>query len=556
MLAYELYATNKHSTKNDPKKKRPIKKIFYENDIAVLDKKGLEEYGSTTDKKTRVIQEYFQMPLNTIDYHRLNLPDHETGSRSPPPYVTLSGNANGKTIKIFIKRARNHRTYVLDMKTNEIEIDSNGTVNTGLNRGKYFVGCDTLFSKYVQSGLVRNDGTLIEDACDMAICEFLEHARNASLDGLNGVFLVYVLPTTETIEYRAQEDNHDAETQGIDYFGNAYTRYPNSTTKNTKFLTYDDKAFTVNCVQKENFYRNIGIGDASLGKIRLDQDKTTAISGLDWTLMDMSEPDFRLEAEGGGGFLAWLQDNYRKLASGKNSRRGAQIKIVCVKYDTRRTKQEVLIDENLTMDRMEEILSRIPDNAPKICLEVLIEKSGKNTVWNMYIQAVKNFLAGKSTPRTHMLNLFTRMVAKNRYDWIKDQHGHEEPKGFFRRADFCIISLYKTNGTTMHMDANEAFADCVGRIARQYVDFKKTSSEADNSLTDILSYSKYDRERLRFIVSRVGRGIHLSKASEAAKGKIIKKVDETLPGTEIDDGHASSDYSYFFFRGYFGGQSK
>ena len=52
MLAYELFLSNKNSTKNNPKKQFPIKKIFYKNNDAVIDSKTCEQYGSGFTRDT------------------------------------------------------------------------------------------------------------------------------------------------------------------------------------------------------------------------------------------------------------------------------------------------------------------------------------------------------------------------------------------------------------------------------------------------------------------------------------------------------------------------
>lgn len=66
----------------------------------------------------------------------------------------------------------------------------------------------------------------------------------------------------------------------------------------------------------------------------------------------------------------------------------------------------------------------------------------------------------------------------------------------------------------------------------------------------ILTCSKYDRKRLRFIVSRTGRGVNLSKIEEHKKRKVTKKISSLQYLTKITDEDVSKDYSYSFFKGY------
>ncbi|MDF2425178.1 MAG: hypothetical protein OPY08_01930, partial [Nitrosopumilus sp.] len=59
---------------------------------------------------------------------------------------------------------------------------------------------------------------------------------------------------------------------------------------------------------------------------------------------------------------------------------------------------------------------------------------------------------------------------------------------------------------------------------------------------------------LRFVYSRISRGIQLAKASDALKENATKKISSLRPEKEILDEDASKDYSYFFFNGYYSPQ--
>ena len=91
MLAYELYLRNKDSTANVVKQQKPIKKIFVNKGKVTLDKTTIDEYGSETVGKYRILQESLAMPLNTSDRTLLNLPDSRTSSSQPNPYVEIYG---------------------------------------------------------------------------------------------------------------------------------------------------------------------------------------------------------------------------------------------------------------------------------------------------------------------------------------------------------------------------------------------------------------------------------------------------------------------------------
>jgi hypothetical protein len=125
---------------------------------------------------------------------------------------------------------------------------------------------------------------------------------------------------------------------------------------------------------------------------------------------------------------------------------------------------------------------------------------------------------------------------------------------FFSKSEFCIKYLINTDFTQNYLNSNEEYALRIGQIARLYVDFKYSNKDGDNSLGDILTYSKYDRERLRFVYSRISRGVQLAKVADASKDSVTKKISSLRPKEEISDEDASKDYSYFFFNGYYSTQ--
>ena len=101
------------------------------------------------------------------------------------------------------------------------------------------------------------------------------------------------------------------------------------------------------------------------------------------------------------------------------------------------------------------------------------------------------------------------------------------------------------------MNDDEKFAFNIGKIARNYIDFKQNIGEESNSLKDILTYSKYDREKLRFVLQRIGIGVNLAKANPEQISKINKTISTLSSIPEITDDEAHKDLSYFFYKGYY-----
>ena len=118
MLGYELFSINKESSANNPRGgSQPIKKIFFENGKVTIDK-DLEEYASGYLEKTKQLQDWLQMPLNTIDKKELNLPDVRVSFAQSSPYVEVYGtvktNKNSEsTLSITIGKKPNIIEYSL-----------------------------------------------------------------------------------------------------------------------------------------------------------------------------------------------------------------------------------------------------------------------------------------------------------------------------------------------------------------------------------------------------------------------------------------------------------
>lgn len=560
MLAYELFHNNQDSTLNNPKRQFPIKKIFYKNEKITIDKTTLEEYGSAHTKTTRELQNWLIMPLNTIDVKKLNLPDFRTGTAGANPYVEIYGylktnKSLESKLSLSIGKKPNQIDYTLDLTSDEIQSNSNEKITLKLDKKNYFIKSNTLFSEYVNSKIINADGVLNDKIYSEIIQKFLDFAKKQKVNFTkpgNNSFRIYLLPDNSTIEFKKEstkesKKNNSEHESFVDYFGNTVTNYASNPTKTAKFLSYDDKAFTINCKQGTAFYKNLGLGDASLEKIYTDPSQTFNINRLDWTFTDISNPDFKF-TDTKKGILTQLYENYQLLSKDKGTKSLAQLKTICIRIN--QAKQELLIDENLTMDKMNKLFENIKD-IPPLCFEkVLIDTSGKNPIWDTYLYVVKNFLAENKIPKNYLLSFFSKILKQNRYDWIKLKNKSKQ-KDFFLRTDFCLKSLSTTNNTQSYMDQNEEFAEKIGQIARTYMEFKQGNNEIDNSLSDILTYSKYDRERLRFILSRIGRGVQLSKISDDIKKDVTKKISSLQPSKEIEDDAASKDYSYFFFKGYY-----
>ena len=562
MLAYELFLNNKDSSTPDVKEQLPIKKIFYKNNA--VDSKTLDEYGSEIIKTAELLQTCFQMPLSTIDPKLLNLPDFGRGANSKKPYIKIRGILKTDTSKLILEigKASNSIKHVLDLTTGEIHNNPDKKIKLNLDKIQYLINSYPLFDEYVKFGIIDNDGVLNLKVYDDIIKIFFEFAKNHKPEITKpGTirFEIYVLPDDSTIEFRENEKNKkndSIQNSFIDYFGNKSSKYPSKTTQTAKFLTFDDEALTVNCMKDADFYKNLGIGDGSFKKIFTNKSQTFTISQLKWIFVDMFDIHSKFH-ETKKGILTQLYENYN-IMKDKSVSILVGSKVICIQ--SKKSQQVLLINENLTMNKMKKMFSNIKytKDIPEFCFEILIDTSNKNTIWNTYLYVVRNFIGGRRTPKNYLLSYFNKILRQKIHDWAKDYVKKQlskdyikEQSSFFTKSDFCLKYLCSSNNDMKYMDKNEEFAEKIGKIANVYIKFKKKEKENNNSLSDILTYSKYDRERLRFILSRVGRGLQLSNLSDDEKDSTENQIRSLQSNEEIEDDAASKDYSYFFYKGFY-----
>ncbi len=552
MLAYELYRTAKDDIPQTSK--FLFKKMFLKDDKVTVDERGLEEYGITKSRKgEQQLQEWLQMPSSTVNQEKMNLPFYRFGAASPLPYLVIYGmmNINKKNKQMTLsvgdeKKKTGYVKHVLDLDSGKVTSkNSENTPMIRLDKVKYTIGSRPLFEEYVKSKIVNKEGMLNLKKYNEFVEKFIKFVMHQKMPEeleIKTGFRVYVLPNNSKIDYK-ESDKPVTGKKFTDYFGNEATCYPSKTTMSAKFLTYDDPAFTINCKQKDEFYSNLGIGDASLEKVEWYPERIFKISGLDWCFL---HPEYEFQ-DTRMGILGQLHKNYMEISRDKGPKEKTQVRITCMKKQ--QAKQEILIDENLTMDRMKQMFADVKEPFPPSCLEILIENNGDSVIWTTYLYAVRNFLAGINISRRFLMSYFTKVIKQKQHEWKKNP---KDTKDFFSKSDFCLKNLYNVSKNEHDMNEAEMFAHNVGQMAKCYIDdFKTKHGEKDNSMGDILTYSKYDREKLRFVVSRIGRGIQLSKISDTHKEKITKEIRELQLDDEISEDLATNDFSYFFFKGYY-----
>lgn len=564
LLAYEMYLKNKEDTALPVKVVFPIKKAFVcakETVTVKLDSKTLEHYGENISQndKHAYFKKSLSMPSNNLA--SVGLPYRATGAAAKKPYIEFFGNYRKGKLKLSISGeglgVKKSYEYNYDSpsakETTLIPVDS---LVLRLDEKNYFAGDKPLFGAYKEDGIVKADGGLVHkvfvEVCRAFVALWKEKILLDEIkEFINFNFRIVVLPLLllpdRRVEYHSGEDAKRTGDVFEDCFGNPATDYPSKATINAKFLSFDDEAFTLNCRTGRAFYQNLGIGNQSFPKINLPNGGFS-IAGLDWYFFNTEKPSFEFE-EKRSGIYDQLLSNHNLLVEefGNSTAKQSALKIICTKKS--QAKLEVLLDDNLTLDQLGQIFSRAQDGPIRhpMALESLITKRNNETVWTDYLTAVRHFLNGTFINRAFLVQRFT-LIFREFYlrDWVKG--AKLGSKDFFDQSQFCLRILTKNERGLDGMDKNEEYAYKIGCIAGKYVKFKRGNKEANNSTNDILTYSKYDRERLRFVYQRICIGVSLSKVNTDS---IKQSIKDDVPEEEIDDAQSHEDYSYFFYKGVF-----
>jgi hypothetical protein len=170
-----------------------------------------------------------------------------------------------------------------------------------------------------------------------------------------------------------------------------------------------------------------------------------------------------------------------------------------------------------------------------------------------YLSAVQSLITDTYFEKERLLQICLRKIKSKIFEWIADIKNNKfyEAQKFFIESEFCFKTLLETGNNSKKLDSGEEYAYNIGMIAGRYVRFKKDAEENDNSLRDILTYSKYDRGILRNVFKRIGQGVNLSKADESQINKIFVFIKNNEPKEEIAEDKQDYDYSYFFYKGVF-----
>ena len=536
----------------------PIKRIFVKNDVIKIDPTPADTFGlsNISDNPKKALRKTLDMPIDTNP--NINLPNKMVSSNSPKPYVKISG-----YVKLFNKKGSNSavgeitlgikpkkqdakkQPYAkLSIPSYEEEILSTDT-SLKMNKTDYLIDGKPLYDMYVKNQIIQKD-KLHASLFEKIAKEFFKFVKDRKIEFKGKApFTLYILPSDKKITHQ-DKNKSVVGTTITDSFGNKGD-LPDKPTTGVFFFSYDDPAFSINCKKGHEFYENVGISSVSLPKIILPQNKMNNIAGFHWYFTDLENPN-SVFPKFNKGIYYQLFKNYSELKD-RPEHTSSFYKVFCIKKTN--AKLEVMVDENLTMPRLKLMFTNVENDEeiPNSAYELLIIKRGKSRIFRYYIQAIKSLLNQINFNRAQLINIFTEQLHDEIRDWLKEKTDRKADE-FFKKAEFCIKTLNRPHSSSSQLIGQEKFAKSVGRMTREYVDFRKRTKNDNNSIKDLVSKPKYDAETLKFVIKSIGRGIHLLNIDKNEYDEILGKMTKLVPKEDVENTH--KDLSYHFYMGYFG----
>ena len=551
MLAYELYLENKN-TGQDFGKGIPIKKITVDSKGKIeIDDIPIEKYDKmeTSNNQINFIQKNFNMPIDTIN--DLNLPKKIVASNAKTPYVTIFGSIKIKTKNntkygtIILgneKKGYSAKLFIPEYKKEIVSAD----ISFRPDKKNYLLDGTPLYDAYCENKILVNDAMPAKLFSKISI-KFFEYVQQKQINIPAGKsnFILYILPNDSPITYNQVTESQ--ETTQVDSFGNDFSTYSKSRTAGVFFLSFDDKAFTINCKQYQEFYKTLGIGKETLQNIILPSNKMMKIPPYDWYFINLDDSHYRFENKP-VGIYAQLYNIFKSM-----SYKGVDTKSKLLTFCIKKTKSkfEVMISENLSMPKLAKIFENVTyADIPLLAFEELIITRYKNTTYRYYMYAIKSLLNQTSFDGNTLNKIFIEIIHNNINKWL-DKNAKAEI--FFIRSEFCKERLKISAKHIISMEQSE-FAKKVGLMTRIYIDFRKDQHAENNSFKTILTKPKYDIKTLQDVIKQIGRSIHLLKLNEKDYENILDKITAVTP-SDVEEPDLKADLSYHFYLGYFGKQS-
>ena len=310
----------------------------------------------------------------------------------------------------------------------------------------YYIGKLELHDAYIQAQIIDNENNLdcklFKKICD----KFFKFVKTKPwqqfvTEGKSVNFYLYVLPSDNPIEYdetRKKKLNKPI----IDAFGNKTEYYPTRPTIEAKFMSDDDPAFTLNCKKNEEFYKLLNMGFESFEKVNFYPQDYFFLSGLQWyfQISDESHIENRIT----NGIYHQLVDIYSTMNNSTLEQK-VSVKVICMKISN--AKIEILIEENLTMAKLEKML-KIKNDIPSSAFESLLIKKNNSISWSAYLEAVRALLQSRTLERMHLIRIINNIFRAKLSEWITKKE-YSKANEFFNK-DIFLHKLINQNKEKYH----------------------------------------------------------------------------------------------------------
>lgn len=584
MLIHEIYRRNVEERRGVPvQSSRPFK-IVYAVDKIEADSRPFEAfYGALSSEEAEgLLFRYLGMPVSTSSTAP---PLAIGGPRESRPYVEFWGiiriDGKGVTITIgdkIVDGEISGRCAVVSLDaTSGGKPDYNPSQKSVQLKALsgYSAGGKSLEDAYKKSAMFEDsDGFVLPKKHVKGVCsalfghivpklqKYISETDAADTDrkrtkAQSMSFKVFVLPTRDAIKWDVPESMKRPSSMFVDVFGNeSYERAPSKPTFTTKFLSTNNKEFTIKCRTNESsLYDDLNLSKKAYMQINLHDEDLFMLSGLSWyfgTDVDAKKRKRQPREDETGeqvimasaikshGFYAQIRD----MAEAEWD----DHRIMCLKRD--KNKVEVILNEHCPLAVIKKKLLKDSNGRLRYCpmtLETLIVKDKQKVDWGLYMESVRALLHGRKIARRRIVARLTSTMRKK----MRGEYSARDMAKFFRPGLFCLEAIADGGGDKFAgLEDDEHFAHCVGQAAMHFALLRAGKNPTRDAL---LTRPVYDRATLRAVLSKVVSGLALrldDPKAAAARAKCARAISWAAE-YEIPDRNSRANLSYFFHAGAF-----
>ncbi|MGC8651556.1 MAG: hypothetical protein ACP5RX_03015 [Minisyncoccia bacterium] len=564
MLGYELQRLNEKRGLENLGMPQLVLIVYFKNDekdnlTFEINPKSLEEYLSKS-------LEQLGLEFDKTDLEKLNLVPHnllDFKFSKPEPNETLFYGTIPIKLKGNILSASNVK---FDTQTKEFFEDLN-------NKPKPKPYYEFLLDAYLKSNIltkvdtkyIRNTEKIKELIKFLweSWKKFFDENDKTVLKILKGGILILLLPS----KYQADDAKKE--------LSEAYERVHkgHNTPDDGKFFSRDDAAFIINYKKDPNILNKLTAVNPDYVSFSKKPIKQRNLLFYYIFIHKYETQPIKYYQ----GIVANLYEGYSDLLN-LNSKEIENVLVAGLKKQNQ--KLEVILYAHVPTERLNEIYSKISlaiektqfdkrKNSKQILSwlleDLFLEKTSKDYNIQFYVEAANDFLVFESESFFDEAKRFLNKRVINEKGSYIDAIKSNKIKNiedFFSKADFYLLFKYLMHNSGDEMQPNymkteEYFAYLIGKSVGKYLQLLKKSGNLDNSAYDLISYDKYDYEKLKFIFERLGRAIGIKKLEDRQEemekyfNTVTNEINETLGKLSSPEEIKDKDLSFFFYLGVF-----